>query len=127
MRLQRNCQAMKWKPQQTPLTKTDLLIRNKDAKHENVSLSLSLCLSLSLFLVFGMNTNMNMNVSLDRGIDRDVGISTESVWCGGANRPFISHSSLSSRQSLLFISQSAYTSAYAGAYVRVLSLLSSDT
>lgn len=56
------------------------------------------------------------------------------VWCGCTNRPFITHSSLLtllsslvSLLSLLFISQSAYTSAYAGAHVRELSLLSSDT
>lgn len=56
------------------------------------------------------------------------------VWCGCTNRPFITHSSLLtllsslvSLLSLLFISQSAYTSAYAGALVRELSLLSSDT
>ena len=88
-----------------------------------------------LFFVFDMN--MTMDISLDRGMDSDEDISTESVWCGGANHRFIYHSSLFSRhsslvslQSLLFISQSAdtsYAGAYAGAHVRELSLLSSDT
>lgn len=102
LRHQKNCQAMKWKPQQTPLMKTDLLIRNKDAKQENMSLS------LPLFLVFVFDINMNMDISRDRDVDTDMDISVKSVWCGCANHPFIPHSSLLS--SLLVSRQSVFFS-----------------